>query len=305
MGILKNNKRRLCDFIRYVKKFRQRGDLHYVKNKNILAKIEEDRVRQKLEQEYKDLIQEGAHPEADERVSNKVWICWFQGEENAPDLVKACINSVRKNMPEKEVVVLTEETIPQYVQFPEHITEKWESGKIRAAHYSDLLRLALLCEYGGIWIDATVLCTSQDIPKAIAESPLFVYQMIDLSRQDTNAIIASSWFISAWSQQLILLLTRDLLYEYWKRNDCAENYYILHIFFAIAARRYPEKWSQVPVYNNHSPHTLQFELMQSYDSGRWEDIMQMAVFHKLNRYVRQNDDRRTFYRHIISTYLEE
>ena len=29
-------------------------------------------------------------------ISKKIWICWFQGEENAPDIVRMCIASVRK-----------------------------------------------------------------------------------------------------------------------------------------------------------------------------------------------------------------
>ena len=36
--------------------------------------------------------------------SNKIWICWFQGIENAPELVKACYNSVLKNYKDKEII---------------------------------------------------------------------------------------------------------------------------------------------------------------------------------------------------------
>ncbi|MBQ2893217.1 MAG: capsular polysaccharide synthesis protein [Oscillospiraceae bacterium] len=305
MGFIQDNARRFRDFWNYLKQFHQRGDLYFVKNKNILTKIAEDDVYHKLELEYARLIRNSSYPTVAGKPSKKVWICWLQGEENAPELVKACINSVRRNLPDREVVVLTEETIPKYIQFPDYIVEKWKNKKIRAAHYSDLLRLALLCEYGGMWIDATVLCTSSDIPKAITDSPLFVYQIIDLSRHDQEAIIASNWFISACRQQPILMLTRDLLYEYWKRNDCAENYYIFHMFFAMAARQYPEDWKMVPVYNNHAPHTLQFELDREYEPDRWTDILKMSVIHKLNRYIRQEEQNPTFYRHIIETYLEE
>lgn len=36
--------------------------------------------------------------------SNKVWICWLQGEEKAPELVKKCIASVRKTFFNKEIL---------------------------------------------------------------------------------------------------------------------------------------------------------------------------------------------------------
>lgn len=305
MDIIRNNIRRLSDLVHYLKRFRQRHDLRLVKNKNTLAKIYEDDSYQRLRQEYADMIRDGVQNTGAPAPGNKVWICWLQGEESAPPLVKACIHSVRQNLPQKEVIVLSEETIPQYVHFPEHITRKWKEKKFSAAHYSDLLRVSLLCEYGGMWIDATVLCTSPQIPRAITDSPLFVYQIIDLTRQDENGIIASSWFISAWSEQRILLLTRELLYEYWRRADHIENYFLFHLFFAMAARRYPEDWARVPVFNNQSPHTLQFELQAPYRRDRWDDILNMSVFHKLNRRFAPEAPGDTFYDHILRSYAPE
>ena len=78
------------------------------------------------------------------KKSNYVWICWFQGLKNAPPLVKACVQSVKENLKDKEIVILTNETIPEYVEFPDYIQKKWEKGMMGAAHYSDLLRVELL-----------------------------------------------------------------------------------------------------------------------------------------------------------------
>lgn len=303
MSFVRNNLRRLRDFFRFISLFRKRGELYSVSNGNILAQIEQDNVYKMLEKQYAEIIEQGVDLSNNGSRSNKIWICWFQGEENAPDIVKACINSVRKNLPEKEVIVLSEDTISKYVQFPEYIDEKWKNRIISPAHYSDLLRLELLCKYGGMWIDATVLCTSSDVPSAISESPLFVYQKVDLIRRDRDAIIASSWFISAWSNQRILLLTRALLYEYWKTHEQLDNYYLYHICFAIAARRYTDDWKSVPVYNNQSPHVLQFELGERYSEIRWKEIQNMSVFHKLNRRMNYSNLNDSFYGYIIDKFL--
>ena len=37
------------------------------------------------------------------------------------------------------------------------ITDKFNGGKISIANYSDVIRMALLYQYGGYWIDSTVL----------------------------------------------------------------------------------------------------------------------------------------------------
>lgn len=36
--------------------------------------------------------------QAESKMSNKVWVCWFQGIENAPNLVKKCYKSLQENL---------------------------------------------------------------------------------------------------------------------------------------------------------------------------------------------------------------
>lgn len=36
-------------------------------------------------------------PEVDPALKNKIWMCWWQGLDTAPEIVKACIESVRRN----------------------------------------------------------------------------------------------------------------------------------------------------------------------------------------------------------------
>ena len=106
--------------------------------------------------------------------SNKVWICWLQGIENAPNLVKYCYKSIKENLADRDIVLITSQNMQKYVQFPDFIMEKWKLGQITNTHITDLLRLELLIRYGGMWVDATVLCTSrsEDIPKYYLDSEL-------------------------------------------------------------------------------------------------------------------------------------
>lgn len=273
--------------------------IYYVDNKNMEFNLRVNKTLKKMKKKYHYLIENSIESKDKSEQSNKVWICWFQGEEKAPDLVKACINSIRNNMPDKEVIVLTNETIPLYVRFPEYIQKKWKSNKIPQAHYSDLLRVELLCKYGGMWIDATVLCTSNKIPECINDAPLFVYKQLDLVRLDYDPTVCSSWFISSYSNNNILLLTRKLLWNYWKKNSTLNNYFLFHIFFSLAARRYEEEWNKVPIYNNHSPHVLFFELNNKFNETRWNEIQKFSIFHKLNHHNVYSTDSSSFYKYIL------
>lgn len=112
------------------------------------------------------------------------------GYDQAPELVKCTISSVKKHMPDRDIIILTDKNIYQYAKFPKSIIAKRKAGKISAAHFSDLLRVELLCRYGGIWIDATVLCTSDNIPSYITETDLFVYKSLKLGERIWHPLYA-------------------------------------------------------------------------------------------------------------------
>ena len=121
------------------------------------------KIKQKLEKKYLDKIDkiEKKYKEGSIATERKVWICWFQGMENAPEVVKRCYASIKDNITDREVILLTENNYREYICFPQEIQAKIDSGIIKGAHMSDLLRLELLQQYGGTWIDATVFCSSK------------------------------------------------------------------------------------------------------------------------------------------------
>lgn len=231
-----------------------------------------------------------------------IWIMWLQGYENAPPLVKACIRSVKENNPNMSIIVLSKSNLKEYIKLPQYIEAKYEKGYISAAHYSDLVRISLLCQYGGTWIDATVLCT-QELPSEIQSSRLFVFKEMDLSRNRIQPIVASSWFISAVKSEPILMMTRNLLFQYWKDYNSVEHYFLFHMFFALSTEYYSELWEDVSLYNNHSPHVLMWELGKNYTAKRWEQIMLMSPIHKLTHHI-VYDNKNSFYQYIIDRYGE-
>jgi len=272
----------------------------FTSNLNIKEKANQDNAYNDLYKKYKFVIDNGVNNTRSSEKSNKVWICWFQGLENAPELVKCCVSSVKKNFSDKEIIILSEENVFDYVHLPEYVIKKWKSGIIPPAHFSDLIRIDLLCSYGGIWCDATVLCTETP-PSHMTDGKLFVFKEMDLLRWDKEPIICSSWYIESWSQQRILLLTRKLLLMYWEKAEKLENYFLCHLFLAMAARRYPKEWEAIPVFNNRSPHTLQFELNKPFTQERWEQLLKMSPLHKLNHHNKYDLDG-TLYGHVLEEY---
>lgn len=92
-----------------------------------------------------------------------VFFMWFQGENNLPEVIQKCLDSIRKNMPGRKVVIITRENITQYADIPDYILQKVDDGTITKTMFSDIARAALLYKNGGTWADAAIYL-SKEIP---------------------------------------------------------------------------------------------------------------------------------------------
>lgn len=236
----------------------------------------------KLRKKYRRFIADfkAADHNAPRCRSNKVWVCWLQGLEQAPALVQQCYRSLQKNLPDREIVLLTEENYRNYVTLPDYICRKAEAGIIPKAQFSDLLRLELLIRHGGTWIDSTVLCTGGEIPAYMLESDLFMFQTLKPGL-DGHPTAVSNWFMTACTNHPILQLTQALLYAYWEKKNVLVDYFIFHLFFQLAVEAYPEEWNKVVPFSNAVPHILLLRLFTAYEPEVWESIKKMTPFHKL------------------------
>ncbi len=258
-------------------------------------------IYKKMKKKYKNLVIKNNLPSSNNN-SNKIWICWLQGRDNAPLLIQKCIDSVEKNLKAYQLVILTWDNYQDYVDIPDYIMERVTRKEISLVHFSDILRLNVLIKYGGIWMDSTVLCSTNKMPSYIYKQPLFVFKEINLNPLDIMPTVASSWFIAAGPNNNILVATRDMLYAYWRKENFLNDYFLFHIFFRIATEIYDEEWEKVPTYNNINPHMLQFELSKEFNKERWNQLINISPFHKLSRHVKITNKKFSNYDYILNDF---
>lgn len=216
-----------------------------------------------------------------------IWFCWLQGMEKAPELVKACLESLKESVGE-EVIVLDDRNFVEYVELPEYIVRKYRKGIIPSALFSDMLRLELLIRYGGTWIDSTVW-TSPEVGvkeskcwqawQKIQESDLFIYRYFN---REGRVEGMSNWFIHAKAGNALLKDVKDMLYAYWRDYNCTVEYYIFHLFFSHAAKRYPEMIRRMPKGNSYHALWLAHHAERSISEADWQKLITNVPFHKLN-----------------------
>lgn len=233
------------------------------------------------------------------KIPKIVWVFWMQGLENAPKLVKSCINNIKQQFNDYKIVLLSKENISTYVKLPNFILEKWNEGIITTTHFSDILRNNLLLNHGGYWIDATVLITGK-IPTLIENSSFFLFQSYKPGSNGKKVNI-SSWFIGSVKDNPVLEVTQKMLFNYWKKHNRLIDYFLYHNFLQMSLYHYSEIYRQIPKYTNETAHYLLFELQNYYNEEKYQDICKQTFAHKLTYKLPAEFDKNadgTFYKHI-------
>ena len=90
-----------------------------------------------------------------------IWTYWEQGWESAPLVCQICIESWESANPELTIHKLSAADIPVLLPDLCSWSRFWE---LPPGQRSDLVRLALLKEFGGIWVDATLFASGPIMP---------------------------------------------------------------------------------------------------------------------------------------------
>lgn len=213
-----------------------------------------------------------------------VWIYWAQGFENAPDLIKLCAQSTAHFLgggSGYNIHFLSDDNLDDYVTFPNFILEKYHKGSITKTLFSDLLRLELLIKYGGLWLDATVLCSGAPIPAYMFHEDLFLFQTTPFENRIVPTRI-ESFFISAKSNHPMLILCRELLYSYLKKNEYIADYFIIYEIFELVIEAMPKEWEKVIYYPRTDIFTLADEVYKPYNEKLIKILLERFPFHKLS-----------------------
>jgi len=245
--------------------------------------------------------------EAKKEKGNTIWFCWLQGLESAPDIVKCSYNSIQKNLcsnGEYMIQVVTEENFKEFVTLPDNIMGKYRKGIIGRAHFADILRLKLLIEYGGVWIDSTVVFNGTEIFDIVKDSELVMPNRF--SWHAGRIMLVDNWFILSKSNNKILRLVYDLLLRYWEKYDYAIDYFFAHIFFAIAFDHYPDVLKKMPYLCAHSCEYLGTILFEEYDETIFNAVAAQTDLFKLHFKFSKSlaDKENTYYRKILEKYLK-
>ena len=163
-------------------------------------------------------------------------------------------------------------------------------------HFSDILRICLLYEHGGVWLDSTVLLTAP-----LRSLPQICRQLGFWTPKDDGNILercfkARNWIVreNKWVTFCIYVSKNNILAEflctlffmYVKSKNIFIDYFLFDYFISIAYDTLPEiriTIDSVPE-NNPKIHEMlhRLTLNSEYNPIAFENICKDTFFHKLN-----------------------
>ena len=244
-----------------------------------------------------------------------IWQYWGQGleQEKLPDLVKLCFASVDEYKADYQVIRLDEHTIREYLDLPDFVWEKKKNPQFKPAFFADLLRLALLDVYGGVWIDATILLTAP-IEQKLLNQDFFMFHRDEIVQNkefwqefnqdyfgwnDEHYVNVLNSFIVSKQRNNIVHICLDVMLNYWKTQNNIPHYFFFQIMFNELMNHYLTTES-MQILDDTKVHLLQIIQNDRFNQEQYDLILKQMGIHKLN-YVKLLQQK-SYYEHLLSIY---
>lgn len=238
--------------------------------------------------------------------SKYIWVFWAQGYDSMPDLVLKCIETVKKNNGNAQVILLTAENFEKYATLPKWIVNKFRNGIINPMYLSDALRFNLLKNYGGLWLDATDFVIDEITDDYFSD----LCTVSGLSDDEHFFIAEGRWHTALFGgtkNHPLFQFMDSFFSNYWKENDESVDYFMTDYALEYAYqnnignfREYIDlnKGKIDPQFVDLQPH-----LNDLFNSEQWNSYIKDTKIFKLTYKMKLKKSNDTFYNFLIKHFL--
>ena len=237
-----------------------------------------------------------------------VFVCWWQGFDHAPELVRVCRKSWQKNIPNDlaEIHEITLANYTDYITFPDWIMKRVQNETISLTMFSDILRMGLLYLYGGLWMDATCYLTSPLTEQILRNSNSFYTIRSDKPLWNGD-IAEGNWsinFLKLPSKNLLAQFVLNSFYYYFIANERPVHYFMTDLLIRIAYTEYSDIHDMIDSCGQSQPSVLALQnlLSETFYDEDWNELTSDTTIFKLSykHELSENDilGRETYWEHI-------
>lgn len=232
-------------------------------------------------------------------IEYKIWVMWWQGEENMPEIIRINFDSLKRNSNGHEIVLITKDNCFDYLKIPNYIIDKVSRNIISLTHLSDYIRVALLSKHGGLWLDATVYVNS---PLPIEFNLPYWTNKWELreSEYDSYNLWIGLWGLSSVPKLLItqymgiwysfpnnplFVCLNDFWLAYWKKENHVPYYWTTELFLIGIMFDKIESVKEMInniQFNNPQTFNMRYYMNKKFDKHVWNELLSDTQFFYLS-----------------------
>lgn len=146
---------------------------------------------------YRTVSKAGTTPSGIPKV---VWSYWADPKA-VPMIVRMCLETWERWLPGFTIIVVSPYTLPRYLPGLDVKAIPWNDS---AARESDIIRLNLLAQYGGLWSDASMLLLgTPGFMPLLDRCPVVLYYQQRSTTDQRYKVVESWWFATVPGGQFV------------------------------------------------------------------------------------------------------
>lgn len=250
------------------------------------------------------LIQHSCCNKVKDNLDDKtIWVCWFQGENAMPPIVRVCYEQLKKYSNGHPVVLITLANLSEYLDISPQIMAK-VGNDMPLTPFSDYIRLNLLSFYGGLWIDSTFLVT-QPLDETIFDQDFF---SIKNNNKDNSIVCRYNWavnFVYCRKNYIPIQHIRNLFSAFWQKSEKSLNYLFIDYCFEYERLKNPlfDKTIVDMPFSNEDSHEIRLHFNEPFEIAQWNKWLSASTLFKLtykgNLEMKTKAGKETYYGHVL------
>lgn len=235
-------------------------------------------------------------------IEKNIFIFWWDGFEKAPQIVKVCLESIKYNYYDYNIIEISKKNYKDYTDINLEIISAFEKEKISIQTFSDILRFNLLKNNGGMWIDATIFFEKRcDLFKKL-ENQSFNSLYFDSSKYFLNykdeKCSWSGFFIASRKNGVLVEAINDIFEKYFiKYKEYTTYFFIDAVFIICKINKIDDDVLNKCLYEKGDMFLLLNLLNKPFDKIEFDSISNIPQ--KLTWFFKSNNVNDSYYEKII------
>ena len=248
-----------------------------------------------------------------------LWTLWWQGYDQMPPIVKLCYQTQKKYAESKnaKLILLTKDNISEYIDIPQIILQKVEKKNITITHFSDIIRIILIEQYGGAWIDSTLLIDNSRWETHFENNDFFSFHLpaeVHIPSGTGQVLTECKWtgfmLYSKLPHNPLFVFLKESIVDYWEKYDVLVDYFIMNFLIRVLYdnEEHAKDMIDLVEYNNPCLYDLNLIMNHKYEEDEWVSLKARTNFFKLSwkeAYTKVDDEGHTTFYGKLCESLED